>query len=319
MATSTLTDPFGRTTEERAELREKIKRVNEEAAANWNDPKWRAEMAADLTETIYMGFEHENLLSLLSNVDNVGFNDRSFVKEVRGLRTFWVARGGYIEESTMRAEVMEIPRDTVGFHVSEMEDKLMVNFAETQSTLVELGIQRLDADVNARFLALLQTAIPNGNAYYLSNSGLDLGVLNTALRQVRDTSRTFDITIVGRATMTDQIIDQLLGSTYHNGSGFIPETNESLIQRGVLGNYRGARIVTLTNWKDDVDNAFFPANELYVIGRDASKCAFFGPLMSKEFVEQDNWYWHYLTRRDFGAVIHRPDRIRRIIDTSQAA
>ncbi len=314
MVHSTMIDPFGRTSEERAELREKIKRVNEEAAANWSNPAWRAEMAADMTETIYTGFEHENLLSLMSNVDNVGFNDRAHVKEVKGLRTFWVARGGYIEESTMRAEIMEIPRDTIGFHVSEMEDKLMVNFAETQSTLIELGIQRLDADVNARFLALLQTAIPSSSDYYLDNAGLDLTILNTALREVRDTSRAFDITIVGRSTMTDQIIDELLGS--NNGTGFIPETNEALVQRGVLGNYRGARIVTLTNWKDDQENAFFPANELYVIGRDASKCAFFGGLMSKEFVESDNWYWHYLTRRDFGAVVHRPDRIRRIIDTS---
>lgn len=318
MVHSTMIDPFGRTTEERAELRAKIQKVNEEAAANWSDPVWRREMAAEMTETIYMGFEHENLLSLLSNVENAGFNDRAFVKEVRGLRAFWVARGGYIEESTIKSEVMEIPRDTIGFHVSEMEDKLMVNFAETQSNLIELGIQRLDAEVNSRFLALLQAAIPSNSAYYISGSGLSLTNLNTGLREVRDTSRSFDITLVGRATMTDQIIDQLLG-TAHNGGGFLPETNEALVQRGVLGTYRGARIVTLINWKNDVDAAFFPANELYVIGRDASKCAFFGGLMSKEFVEEDNWYWHYLTRRDFGAVVHRPDRVRRIVDTSISA
>jgi hypothetical protein len=315
MVHSTMIDPFGRTTEERAELRAKIQKVNEEAAANWHDPAWRREMAAEMTETIYMGFEHENLLSLLSNVENAGFNDRAFVKEVRGLRAFWVARGGYIEESTIKSEVMEIPRDTIGFHVSEMEDKLMVNFAETQSNLIELGIQRLDAEVNSRFLALLQAAIPSNSAYYITGSGLSLTNLNTALREVRDTSRAFDITLVGRSTMTDQIIDQLLGNS-NNGGGFIPETNEALVQRGVLGTYRGARIVTLTNWKNDVDSAFFPANELYVVGRDASKCAFFGGLMSKEFVEEDNWYWHYLTRRDFGAVVHRPDRVRRIVDTS---
>jgi hypothetical protein len=39
--------------------------------------------------------------------------------------------------------------------------------------------------------------------------------------------------------------------------------------------------------------------------------------MSKEYTELDNWYWHYLARRDFGGVVHRPSRIRRIIDTSQ--
>lgn len=315
MVHTTIIDPFGRTAEERAELREKIKRVNEEAALNWAKPEWRREMAAEMTQTIFEGFQHENLLSLLAEVENAGFNDRVFVKEVRGLRAFWVARGGYIEESTLRSDVMEIGRDTIGFHVSEFEDKLMTNFAETQSTLIELGIQRMDAEVNARFLALLQAAIPNTSPYYLDDSGLSLTTLNTALREVRDESKTFDISIVGRSTMVDQIMDELLGAG-NNGAGFLPETNEALVQRGVLGKYRGANIVTLKNYKDDEDISFFPANELYVIGRDASKFAFWGGLMSKEYVENDNWYWHYLARRDFGGVVHRPERIRRIIDTA---
>lgn len=315
MVNTTIIDPFGRTAEERAELQAKIKKVNEEAAANWHDPNWRRLMAAEMTETIYEGFQHENLLSILAEVENAGFNDRVFVKEVRGLRAFWVARGGYIEESTLKSDVMEIGRDTIGFHVSEFEDKLMTNFAETQSTLIELGIQRMDAEVNARFLALLQAAIPNTSPYYLDDAGLSLTTLNTALREVRDESKTFDITIVGRSTMTDQIMDELLGGS-SNGAGFLPETNEALVQRGVLGSYRGARIVTLKNYKDDEDVAFFPANELYVVGRDASKFAFWGGLMSKEYVENDNWYWHYLARRDFGGVVHRPERVRRIIDTN---
>jgi hypothetical protein len=53
-----------------------------------------------------------------------------------------------------------------------------------------------------------------------------------------------------------------------------------------------------------------------VLGRDASKFAFWGGMLSKEWTEQDNWYWHYIARRDFGGVVHRPDRARRIVDTS---
>lgn len=315
MVNSTMVDAYGRSAEERAELRQKIKQVNEDAAANWHNPAWRAEMAAELTETIFEGFQHENLLSLLAEVENAGFNDRVFVKEVRGLRAFWIARGGYIEESTLKSEVMEIGRDTIGFHVSEFEDKLIVNFAETQATLIELGIQRMDAEVNRRLLALFQAAIPDTSPYYIDDSGLSLAALNTALREVRDESKTFEIAIIGRSTMTSQIEDELLG-TSNNGSGFLPETNEQLVQRGVLGTYRGARIITLKNFKDDEDVAFFPANELYVVSRDASKFAFWGGLQSKEFVENDNWYWHYLARRDFGGVVHRPERLRRIVDTA---
>ena len=313
-----MVDQYGRTDEERAELRAQVALVNKDAADNWDDPAWRREMAQQLTETIYEGFQHENLLSLIANTENAPFDGRVFVKEVRGLRAFWVARGGYIEASNLKAQVMELPRDTIGFHVFEFEDKLRTNFAETQTTLVDLGIQRLDAEVNLRVLRLFQAAVPSGSDYYISASGVSLDSLNTALREVRDESKSFELSIIGRSTMTDQIQDELLG-TSNNGSGFIPETNEQMVQRGVLGTYRGARIITLRNYKDDQDVSFFPANEMYVVSNDASKFAFWGGLLSKEFVEQDNLYWHYLARRDFGGVVHRPERLRRIVDTAQSA
>lgn len=317
MSTSVMIDPYGRSEEERKALRAKIDMVNKDAFENWDDPKWRREMAQEMTSTIYEGFQHENLLSLMSETENAPFDGRVFVKEVRGLRAFWVARGGFIEASSMKAQVMELPRDTIGFHVYEFEDKLRTNFAETQSTLVDLGIQRLDAEVNLRVLSLYQAAVPSSSDYYISGAGLDLASLNTALREVRDESKDFEVAIVGRSTMTDQIMDELLGSA-GNGGGFLPETNETLIQRGVLGTYRGARIITLKNYKDDANEAFFPANELFVVARDASKFAFWGGLLSREYVEDDNWYWHYLARRDFGGVVHHPERIRRIVDTSIA-
>lgn len=316
MGNSVMIDPYGRTSEERQALREGIEKVNREAAENWDDPAWRREMAQEMTETIYWGFQHENLLSLLTTVENAPFDGRVFIKEVRGLRAFWVARGGHIEASTMHAEVMELPRDTIGFHVYEFEDKLRTNFAETQANLVDLGIQRMDAEVNKRVLALFQAAVPDSSSdSYISGAGLSLTSLNTALREVRDESYSFDVAIIGRHTMTDQIMEELLGSS-GAGTNFLLETNEQLVQRGVLGSYRGAKIISLQNYKDDQDISFFPANEMYVVARDASKMAFWGGLLSKEYVEEDNWYWHYLARRDFGGVVHRPARIRRIVDTS---
>lgn len=318
MAHQVMLDPYGRSQEERKALRDKMEQIDKIAQDNWDNPQWRREMAQEVTETVYMGFEHENLLSLIANVENAPFDGRVFVKEVRGLRAFWVARGGYIEASTIRSEVMEIPRDTIGFHVFENEDKIMTNFSETQSNLVSLGVQRLDAEVNLRVLGAFQAAVPDSSSdYYIDGAGVSLAAINTALTAVRDESRDYNVAIIGRATMIDQIYDELLGSS-GIGGGFLPETNEALIQKGIVGTYRGAKLITLTNWKDDTEAAFWPANEAWVVARDASKFAFFGGLMSKEFTEQDNWYWHYLARRDFGGVVHRPERLRRIIDTSLA-
>lgn len=298
---------------DRKSIREKMEALNQEARDNWHDQTWRRAMAVEIMDTIYEGFEHENLLDLMTTTETAGFNDRVFVKEVRGLRAFWIARGGDIEASTMREEVLEVPRDNIAFRVEEFEDKLLTNFSETQANLVDLGIQRLSAKVNQRFLNLIQAAIPSSSDYYITGSGLGLTALNTALREVRDESRTGEVTIVGRATMIDQVYDQVA-----DGAGFFPETNEEYLRRGSVGIYRGARLVTLTNYKDDEDISFFPANELFVLGRDASKFVLWGPPKSSEWTDED-WYWHYQQRTEVGGVVHHPERARRIVDTAQSA
>jgi hypothetical protein len=302
---------------ERAELKAKVDAVNADARDNWNDPAWRQEMAAEMTESLLEGFDHENLLSLMAEVEFAGFNDRVIIKEVRGLRAHWLAIGGYIEASTLKADVMEIGRDQIGFQVSENEDKVMTNFAETQATLVELGGRRMDAAVNQRALALFQEAIGSGHASYVSGAGLTIASINLAISEVKDESKTNEVTIVGRSTMTDQIVDGIVGA--NNGAGFLPETNEQLLRRGVLGVYRGARIVTLVNHKDADDVSFFPANELYVVAKDASKFAFWGGIQTREWSEQDAWEWHFMARRLFGGAIVRPERLRRILDTNLSA
>jgi hypothetical protein len=307
---------YGKTDPELEALRKKVELLNEEAAQNFDNPTWRRERAQEMTETIYEGFQHENLLALMAEVENLPFTGRSFVKETRGLKAFWLARGGYIEASTLHSEVMEIPRDIIGFHVTEFEEKLETNFAETATTLVDLAIQRMDAMVNQRVLSLFQAAIPDSTSpSYVAGGGVSLAQLNSALASVRDASKTRNVTIIGRPTMTEQIMDELLGASY-NGSGFLPATNEDMVRRGLLGTYRGANIVSLTNYTDENDVPFFPENEMYVMSTDASKFAFWGGMKSKEYVEEDNWYWHFLGKKEFGGVVHRPDRVRRIVDTS---
>jgi len=308
-------DAYGRSGSERDEIKAKVERLNQIAKENWDNPKWRYEAAAAITNTIYRGFEHENLLNLMTTVENAPFDGRVFIKEVRGLKAFWVARGAYIEQSTLRADVIELPRDIIGFHVGEMEDKIRTNFAETQAALVDLGIQRMDAEINLRFLRLLQAAVPSGADQYISQAGFSLTSLNTALREVRDETRDFSgVVIIGRATMTDHILETLTAN--QTNTGFIPETNEDVLKRGVLGTYRGAKIITLKNYKDDSETPFFPANEMFVIAKDASRCAFWGGMQAKEWVENDSWYWHYMAKREFGGIVHRPRRLRRIVDTS---
>lgn len=303
---------FGASLEERTELRRRTEALTAEAKANWHDPHWRRLMAQALTETIFWGFDAENLLDIMSQVERVGEDGRIFIKETRGLRAFWTARGGYIEASTIRTDVAELVRDTIGFHVYEFEDKLRNNFGETQATLIDLGVKRLTSEIYLRVLRTFQAAVPSSSAYYISGAGLTLAALNAALNTVYDTTLEGEVTIIGRRTMVGQIVDQLTAGNY---GGFLLNTNEDLLRRGLLATYKGANIVQLTNYRDDEDISFFPANELYVVGRDASKFGFWGGPLSNEWTD-NNWYWNYQSRQDFGGGVYRPDRIRRIVDTN---
>lgn len=310
----TIQDSFARSAEEKAELQQVCADLSQEARDNWDDPHWRRLMAQALTEAIYVGFQYENVLDLLSTVERVPEDGRIFIKETKGLRAFWTAKGGYIEESNLQTEVTELTRDMIGYHVTEFVDKLRNNFAETSATLVDLGAQRLDAEINLRVLRTFQAAIPNGSPYYIQGGGLSLSALDSAINAVADETLDGTVVIIGRRTMTGQIVDQIIGSGY---AAFLPETNEQLLRRGVLGTYKGVTITTLKNYRDDEDQSFFPGNELYVVGRDASKFGFWGGPLSKEW-EDHNWYWHYLSRQDFGGGVFRPERLRRIVDTNLA-
>jgi len=296
-------------------LREAASALNEEARLNFRDPSWRFEKAAEMTEVIYEGFDHENVVSLLTEVENIGWNDQPTFREVRGLKAFWVARGGYIQESQITEDVTDVPREIIGFHVSEHEDKLESNFSSVSRNIIDLGIQRLDAEINRWVLSMFRAGIDVGNPNYHSASGLSLATVNAALASVRDASRTREVSIVGRATMTDQFVYNILGSS-SNGSGYLPETNEDLIRRGVLGTYMGAKIVSLKNYTDENNVPFVPANELYIVARDAGKTWFLGGMKSNEWMDPAVDYWHFKARKEVASALIRPERAARIIDTS---
>ena len=309
-------DLFGRTDIERASLREKAEAMNAEAIERWSDAKFRSEVAAEITEAVFEGFQHENLLPLMATVRNLGFNDRMIEKETTGLRAFWVARGGYIEESTLRSETFEVPRDTIGFHVKEHEDKILSGFVETQSSIIQLGIERMDASVNSRFIATLEAATPTGGTNHVTGAGISLAALNAAIRTVREESKTGEVAIIGRATTTEAVMDTLLGTDL-NGSGFLAQSNEEMVRRGVLGTYRGANLITLQNYRDEADQPYINAADLYVIAKDAATVGLFGGLKSREGLEHASWYWSYVARRDVGFLVRKPELVVRITDTNQ--
>lgn len=310
-------DPFGRPTREAMEEYSKLKSgLNEEAAKNWTSEQWHREVAAVVASRLDYGFRFDNLFGSYFMVENVGEFDTVEVSERRGLKVFYTSRGGYIEESQLKTERWQLPRDTIGFHVSEHSDKLRANFAETIEALVGLAEERMDAEINRRMFNLLQAAITNVSPYYVASAGLTSGELNAAIRDTMDAVKPsgqgpVPITVIGRAAMVDKVSD-IVGT----GNYFTEAAGEELRARGMVGTYRGANVARVFNYTDENGASYIPANELWVFGGGVGKFAFYGGTQTKSWEENTVDYRHYRGRRDIGGLIHHPEQARRIVDSS---
>lgn len=300
-----MVDSFGRTQEDNAKRLEIMEKANQEARENWKDPQYRADFAADLTESILLGFDYTTLVGQWIDTETTDFNGRAFIRESTGLKAFYMARGGYIEASELTSEITEVPRDMLGVHVWDFNDKFLTNFAESAQDLRDLSIRRMDAEVNRRVHTVLSQAVAPSNT--TTAAGISKSALDAAIAQVQDQSLTGEVTIVGRPT----VVNQLAGF-----EGYGPQTLETIRVNGMFGTYHGANIITLKNYKDEDNVPYIPNNELWVVAKDTGKFVFYGGLLSKEFEELDNWYWHYLARRDTGIMVHHPERAHLLVDSS---
>lgn len=313
-------DPFGRPTRESIDEYNRLKAsLNEEARDNWEDPRWHREVAAVIASRLDYGFQFTNLFGSYFQVSNVGEFDTVELTERRGLKVFYTSRGGYIEESQLKTERWTLPRDTIGFHVSEHEDKLRAGFAETIEAMVGLAEQRLDAEINRRMFNLLQAAVTNVSPYYVASAGLTAAELNSAIRDVGDSVKPSGagrapITIIGRAAMVDAV-SNIIGTGAGN---FTEAAAEELRAQGMIGTYRGANVIRVFNYVDDNDVSYIPANELWVFGGNVGQFAYFGGMQTKSWDENTVDYRHYRGRRDIGGLIHHPEQARRIVDSSVA-
>jgi hypothetical protein len=306
-------DPWGRNKESVAEHASLVEALNVEARENWDNEAWHRQVAQDIANSLDYQFTFENLFSTYFQVETVGEFDRVRLRERRGLKVFYTSRGGYIEESQIRTEDWTLPRDTLGFHLSEHTDKLRANFGASMQDLVGLGEARLEAEVNRRIFSLLQEAIPSGSPEYVSTNGLTKPELDAALREVRDAIKPnglgpVPVTIIGRASMVDQISEFNLG--------FDPEATAEIRAKGRLGVYRAANVVQVINYTDEDGASYIPANELWIFGGTVGKFAMYGGMQVKSWEENTVDYRHYRARKDIGGLVHHPEQARRIVDTS---
>jgi hypothetical protein len=305
-------DAFSGTPEQIEEYKELAKQLNEQARENWDNPEFHRQVAADLASELDYGFTFENLFSTYFSTETVGEFDRVILKERRGLKVYYTARGGHVDETHLRTEQWELPRDTLGFHIRESEDKLRANFADEIGAIASLGRDRLECEVNRRIFNTLQSAVPSSSAFYSTAAGLTKSALDDMIRDVKDAIKPngmgpVPVTIIGRASMVDQISDF---------TGYAEEAIEEIRLKGRLGIYRGCNIVQVTNFTDEDGESYIPNNELWVFGGNVGKFALYGDLRVKSWSENTVDYQHYRAVKDIGGLVHHPEQSRRFIDSS---
>jgi hypothetical protein len=312
-------NPFGRT--QRASVDEYLAAraaLDEEARddRNWNNPAYHRQIAALVAQQLDYGFAFDSLFPTYFLTRTVGEWDQIELRERRGLKVFYTSRGGYIEESQLTTQRWTLPRDTIGFHVSEHEDKLRANFGETIEAMVGLAQMRMDAEINRRMFNLLQAAIPSTSPYYVNAStGLTKANLDSAVTAVMDAVKPSNgvippVTIIGRRPM----IDQISAVVTDPAALYDPGATAEIRQAGRLGVYRGANIVQVRNYTDENDESYLPANELWVFGGTVGQFVFYGDSRAKAWSEEEVDYNHYRARRDIGGLINHSEQARRIID-----
>lgn len=281
-----------------------------EAQDNWHDPAWHREQAAVISETLDWGFRNENTFADFMPTQFVGKGDIITVRERSGLKVFYTHRAGEIDESTIQDDVFELPRDTMGWHVSEFEDDVQMNYGETIAELIPLARMREDVEVNRRIFQLFAEAAPVGSASHIdATTTWDASVLNKALSEVADRPRPSNVTIsrpltiIGRRAAVDMVLDL---------PGYADEAREEIRKTGRLGVYRGANVRTVENWNDEDGLPYLEEDDLYVVGGYVGRFGFYGGPTTKSYVEDKVDFHHFRSRRDLGGAVYRPDMLRRI-------
>lgn len=289
-----------------------IKNFTERAKAEWDEPGFHVEMARTINELTSWGFQNSNVFSSIINTETVAEDDLVTIEEVRGMEVFATHRGGQVDQTTMTSEVFQLPRDEMAWHVAELEDDIRNNYGKFLAQLVPFVRQREEAEIYRRIFSMVQASVPATSDYYIdaTSTGLVPAVLNAALTEVADTpppsggvSLSAPLTIIGRATALDQILDF---------PGYAEAAQEEIRRTGSLGTYRGASLIRLTNWQDEENVSFFPEDELFILSGNAGKFAFYGGARTKQWTENKVDYTHIRSRRTLGGAVYRPEGVRRV-------
>lgn len=198
---------------------------------------------------------------------------RQFVLEAKGIKAYWVPNGGHVDTSSFSENVMELPRDNIGFHIVEIEKR----FRTRREVIEKLAVQAVRAQIANRLFTLFEKSGPLENkVQVLGRSSSHYGV------------SYMEKTLLAAGAINPRIIG----------------TSAAIKLLDVTQPHLKVDI------KDGNNESVLPNNRTFFVPSNAYKMVLFNSPETQFSI--DNGYVDFQMKWALSAVIHHPELIRTI-------
>lgn len=230
----------------------------------------------------------------------------------KGIIAYWTAMNSYVPMSQNYDTEITMNFETLGVHPYCNKLDLQIGKVGSYGDLIKdskEAVQNKLREKAFKILAQTYNGTVNADNYFATNT-LDKVTLDKAINKVRKETGANPI-IIGDYDLMAQI----------EGFAGFDQTDEKYIElrdNGVLGMYRGCKLIYLANIIDPVTNkSLVPTDKLFVVGGKIGYEADYGKSDIMQEIKIEDKSWHCTYDRNVGYVVVRPERLA-LIDITGA-
>lgn len=287
-------------------------KIKESIASIMKDKAKREELAQLLVEYVQPNHLTVNMVNMLLNTRALNPGD-ALVKKVRkGLKVRTLVPGSiHLKGEITTSERMNYALDGAIIGVQANEWELDSGELGTIASIrSEMEAKLRDYYMNKVFTALtsIWTIGNTPNNFVATGATITASVLETAIDRINQTAGGVKAVVGSRVAMTPiskfaAFYKDPGGSTYHESD----ERLNQLLEKGFLGNYYGAPLITLEQEYDNPEdyNKLIPEDKILVIGQNVGEFITYGGTRSKEWTDMKPTppYWNLELYQQFGMII----------------
>jgi hypothetical protein len=292
------------------------KLLKESIASLMKDKGQREKLAQLLVEYIQPHHLSVDFVSLLLNSRAMAVGDILVKKVRKGIKVRTLVPGSiHLKGEITVQERMNFALDgaIVGIQANQWElDSGQIGTVAEMRTEMEAKLRDYYL---AKVFTLLSSVWTIGNTplnYVAGGSTITNTVLETAIDRINAVGGGVKAVIGSRAAMTPIT---KFAAFWSDGSnvGYVPERIETIMQTGMLGNYYGAKLISLDQEYDspDTHNALIPEDLILVIGQKVGEFITYGGVNTKEWTDNRPTppYWNLELYQQFGLIVDNAEGI----------